>query len=303
MHTAYAAAFDSDILPSADNTFDLGFPTLKWQDLYLSRNLIVGGTTLVGNLTSDPAGSGGILYYNANLSAFRTYRRGSWTDLGQWNFSNTTNHIFNSNSGNVGIGTSNPTQKLTVNGVLRTKGFLMPTGARNNYILASDASGIGTWKEPGGNLWTANGNHIYNVNSGNVGIGNSNPREKLHISNGTLLINNRSNPATPGASITAAKINNLVTTSISITENLDLDLAGNLRIGNSLFVGNGGIFSGGEIASSDFLQFGKMNSGPPNSDDCNSDSERGRITMDTNSSLLYVCNGAERGWDTLSLFD
>ncbi|MBI4991698.1 MAG: hypothetical protein HZB99_00580 [Candidatus Harrisonbacteria bacterium] len=300
---ASAATFDSDVLPSKNNTYNLGFPTLRWQDLYLSRNLIVGGNLLAGSLIADPAGSNGTFYYNATLSSFRAYQGGSWNDLGLWNFSSATNQIYNSNSGKVGINTPNPSQKLEVSGTIRAKGFLLPTGANNGYLLTSDSNGAGTWRAPAVSLWLPNGNHIYNSNNGNVGIGNSNPQEKLHISNGTLIIDNSANPSILGASIATAKINNLTTTSMTVTENLDLDITNNLQIGNSLSAGRGGIFSNGEISSSDYLKFGKINSGPPVSEDCNSDSERGRITMDTNSNLLYICNGATRGWDNLSLFD
>jgi hypothetical protein len=48
--------------------------------------------------------------------------------------------------GNVGIGTTAPTEKLTVEGTISVKGFKMPTGAQSGYVLTSDASGVGTWR-------------------------------------------------------------------------------------------------------------------------------------------------------------
>ncbi len=91
-----------------------------------------------------------------------------------------------------------------------TKGFLAPrvTAAQRQAILAPAAGLLvyettsnaywvfnGTvWVQLGGGgggsaHWAFNGNHIYNSNSGNVGIGLSNAEEKLHLV-GNMRINN-----------------------------------------------------------------------------------------------------------------
>ena len=104
-------------------------------------------------------------------------------------------------SGKVGIGISNPEQKLHVNGTTQMNGFKMPTGAADNYVLTSDANGIGTWQPvsaSGDNL----GNHtatqnvklnghwlsgdgadegVFVKNNGNVGIGVSDPGSRLSV--------------------------------------------------------------------------------------------------------------------------
>lgn len=49
-------------------------------------------------------------------------------------------------SGNVGINSTTPGQKLDVVGTVRMTGFNIASGASNGYILTSDASGNGTWK-------------------------------------------------------------------------------------------------------------------------------------------------------------
>ena len=59
---------------------------------------------------------------------------------------------------------------------------------------------------------------------------------------------------------------------------------------------NNAIFS-----SSNYLQVGRVSAAAPASADCDSDVERGRLVVMTNSNRLYVCNGATRGWDYVAL--
>ncbi|MBK8685596.1 MAG: collagen-like protein [Bacteroidetes bacterium] len=86
-------------------------------------------------------------------------------------------------TGNVGIGTTTaPTAKLEVNGQVKITG-----GAPGlNKVLTSDASGLASWQTPssGASQWTNNGTHIYNNNTGNVGLqGNTTPASPLSFSN------------------------------------------------------------------------------------------------------------------------
>lgn len=51
------------------------------------------------------------------------------------------------------------------------------------------------------------------------------------------------------------------------------------------------------------IQFDNSGAGAPTGTDCDADSERGRLFIDTTNNRLYVCNGATRGWDYAPLTD
>ena len=51
----------------------------------------------------------------------------------------------NGSSGNVGIGTTTPTELLDISGKTKTTNLQMTSGATNNYILKSDSLGNGSW--------------------------------------------------------------------------------------------------------------------------------------------------------------
>jgi len=49
-------------------------------------------------------------------------------------------------SGDVGIGITTPTTTLDVLGTLKTSAFLLPTAAKDGYVLTTDANGRAAWK-------------------------------------------------------------------------------------------------------------------------------------------------------------
>lgn len=57
-----------------------------------------------------------------------------------------------------------------------------------------------------------------------------------------------------------------------------------------------------KVGINGYLQFSKTSDGPPKAD-CNNNSERGRLIIDTVNNRLYVCNGTVRGWDYIPLFN
>ncbi len=105
---------------------------------------------------------------------------------------------------NVGIGTITPNASAILDVNSSTKGLLVPrmtavqrlainpaTNAKTLMVFDTDSSAFFFWTgtvwsrllSSGGTYqWLTNGNSIYNNNSGNVGIGNSNPQYKLEVS-------------------------------------------------------------------------------------------------------------------------
>lgn len=71
----------------------------------------------------------------------------------------------------VGIGTDTPASPLCVNGLVEslTGGFKFPDGT------------VQTTAATGGGFWAADGNDIYNTNTGGVGIGTNDPNCPLHV--------------------------------------------------------------------------------------------------------------------------
>ena len=72
--------------------------------------------------------------------------------------------------GKVGIGTTTPQYELDVQGQIN---------AFQGLCISGDCKS--SWAEVGGGYWSANGNDIYNTNSGNVGIGLTMPKYTLDV--------------------------------------------------------------------------------------------------------------------------
>ncbi len=78
--------------------------------------------------------------------------------------------VFEDAIGNIGIGTTNPEEKLDISGTIKANGFIMPTNASVNHILKSDSSGNASWQSL---VDTADFSEFNPVLSSSLAIGNS----------------------------------------------------------------------------------------------------------------------------------
>jgi hypothetical protein len=105
---------------------------------------------------------------------------------------------FTATSQGVGIGTTTPSSSAILELKSSTKGFIFPRTSTTSRNAMTGVKGLavfdttlyqlfinvgGSWKDltTGPHNWSVFGNHIYNNNSGNVGIGTSVPTAKLEV--------------------------------------------------------------------------------------------------------------------------
>jgi len=147
------------------------------------------GTSLTGSLVLRNNFGSNILA----LGQFAGSGNDSWIQAysNSSNLSGTGILALNPNGGNVGIGTTTPTSKLSVNGAGVSTFALYSTGDGTMiHGVGGKAGSAGGW---GGVFYGSSGSNEVDiaggtygliVNTGNVGIGISSPAAKLHISDG-----------------------------------------------------------------------------------------------------------------------
>lgn len=129
----------------------------------------------------------GLLVFDNTTSSFWFYNGTAWTELssGENQWSESGSNVYNRNLGNVGIGTTLPTQKLDVAGNIRSRGRVDADGV----VEGSGLSSTGSLYIQGTSLLTGavsiNGaaNVGGNVNS-NTGMSITDPAGTLQFKNG-----------------------------------------------------------------------------------------------------------------------
>jgi hypothetical protein len=155
----------------------------------------------------------GLLVFDNNTNSFWYHNGTAWTELNQggatgWNVNST--HIFNSNAGNVGIGTNEPLNKLQVNGnilvnVPTTATSTAPTVAQTrtmvnaSTISFASADSTGRIYDPGGpsGNYNANISGFVNISGATGAVGIEVTVEGMQLGTGdSLIIKETSSAAT-----------------------------------------------------------------------------------------------------------
>jgi hypothetical protein len=148
-------------------------------------------TTLQRTSIAGPAV--GLTVYDIETNNHWVYRgdlNGGWVELlsnidKHWDRTGT--HVFNTNPGNVGIGTGSPTEKLTINATDPAIRFLNSNTEKGYLQAAGNNLKLGTYST------NTTGNLVFNIrgtdrmtiaSDGNFGIGISNPVGKFQIASG-----------------------------------------------------------------------------------------------------------------------
>ncbi len=168
-----------------DNTYTVGIKTTTFSSAILPN----GSSLALGAISSS---EGGQLQLNHGTAATQAYYIDTYNDLfriasGTNTASSDIRMVIN-DTGNVGIGTTSPTEKLEVSGKTKTTNFQLTNGASNGYLLQSDASGNASWVAAVSSAsWTVSGSNQYNALSGNLGVGIASPTTKLHVVGNSTL--------------------------------------------------------------------------------------------------------------------
>lgn len=137
-----------------------------------------GGTNQWG-LFIRASDNSGDLYINED------YVGGAWSP--------TTRLVIENETGNVGIGTTDPAAPLTIYPIIGTE-ILLTGGGSNADIKSTNQFTVGTSTTSPFSLATSNVNRLWITGDGDIGIGTTSPDEKLHV-NGNLKVTGKINGA------------------------------------------------------------------------------------------------------------
>jgi len=216
------------------NTFNSSGGSTVMYLQYRSGSLNVGAGTLIvqsgnGNVgigTTSPAAklevvasTSGSIKFTQGANAYQQQIE----TTGHTIFQRPDNHIFQvkrgtttdmyiQSNGNVGIGTTNPLERLHINGAIKldqsanvvgngiahhTNGYLYVTGGTAGAAIGNDSYSSAVYALDNGSLelYAGSSNRLHITSGGNVGIGLTNPSQKLHVdgnikANGSVSVTN-----------------------------------------------------------------------------------------------------------------
>jgi hypothetical protein len=166
------------------------------------------GSKLEVNGDIDTTGSNGYLINGKGwaLELLDVLTLGDWDgqEFSTRIMDNNSNEVLRVTDGNVGIGTSTPSDKLHVNGTVRSQAPTTSDWGFLGYNSAGTASS-GLWFDNGSGdiLLRKSDNSLQTrirstgssyINGGNLGIGTTGPAQRLTINSGRMLITNNSTP-------------------------------------------------------------------------------------------------------------
>ena len=176
----------TDTVSNTEGRFNIFHPTLGNALVIRDNNSMGLGVTPAAFLhLNAPLGQDLFRIQQNGSTKLRIFENGS-ISIGTNNTGVSPNDVYFHH--NVGIGQSVPSERLDVNGNIKTNGFIMPSGANNGYVLTSDANGNASWTMPnsansindlqdaktGGNslfLGTSAGLNDDGTSNSNIGIG------------------------------------------------------------------------------------------------------------------------------------